>query len=53
VEDTIYPNTDVEQILAVSPRGEAEADPGQKAKAEIENQIINVDLQEDGEPEQK
>ena len=42
VEDTIYPNTDVEQMLLVSPRGEAEANltsanPEQKARAEIDN----------------
>jgi len=51
VEDTIYPNTDVEQILGVSPTGEAEANLEQKAKAEIENQIINVELMENAELE--
>jgi hypothetical protein len=53
VEDTIYPNTDVEQILGVSPSREAEANPEQKAKANLENQLVNLDGKEDGEPEQK
>ena len=51
MEDTIYPNTDVEQILGVSPSGEAEANPEQKAKADLENQLVDLDGKEDGEPE--